>query len=321
MKKIPANIISLVVLFAVTGLAGGGAYYWLETQTDENIQRIAQLRNQMSVLGKGGILPSSANLKTIQNNNAKLDEVLKSLQPNMDSAAAFFTTVRQVKADGKSFQALDPDSWKRLFGEKRDPLRKLAAANKVKLPDDYDFGFKAFRSTNPRPEMTLDLGVQLLVIEHVSKILFNARIKSLNAIKRVLVEDGARSPGAVSSFVQSVGDEALSQPITISPGGIYKVYPFEFSFSCSTDALTAIVNGIAASDCVFVIRSMTVENEKNNIASRSEMKATQAGAGEGSASRKLVVPVVGQESINVRLRLDLVDFQAESAPAPGGNAK
>ena len=312
MKKIPSNVILLAVLFAVTGLAGGGAYYWLGVMSDEKIERIAQLRSQMSAIGKGGVLPSTVNLKTIQGNNAKLDEVLKELKPCMEKSEAFFASIRQVKADGKGMQPLDPDSWKRLFGEKREPLRKLAAANRVKLPDDYDFGFKTFRSTNPRPEMTLDLGVQLLVIEHVSKILFNARIKSLSAIKRVLVESGN-----AGGFAGSLGDDALMQPVTTGPGDIYKVYPFEFSFTCSTDSLVAIVNEITGSDCMFVIRSMTVENEKNNIALRSEMK-TQQGPADSAAVKKLVVLVVGQELVNVRMRLDLVDFRMDAGPVTGG---
>ncbi len=330
MKKIPSNIKSLAVLFVVSGLMAGALCYWFGTQIDEKTARIGEIHRQMETLSGGGVLPTRNNLKGIQANDAKLAEILNSVQAPIQKASANFASVRGPMADGKETRGLlDPDSWKRLFGEKREQLRKLAAANKVTLPEDYDFGFKAYRLTSPRADTTLDLGVQLLAIERVNQILFNARIRSLNGIKRVIVEEkrADASAGGLASFTQ--GDEAMPAAVVSGPNDTYKVYPFEFSFTSSTDALTDVVNKLTASDCFFVIRSLTVENEKNSIAKRSEIKAVASppAAGglpgvqpdeSGAGSNKLVVPVVGQELLNVRMRVDLIDFLNLPAAASGG---
>jgi len=319
MKKLSKQVTVVLIVLGVSALIGGGLIYWMSGQIDEKIQQRDALMEQIGAVDKKGIFPSSANLKTLQDNLKIVRGGLNDLQALVEKNRVLFSEVRLAGADGKSFQGPEPDAWKRMFSTRREDLNKLAADNGVKLPADYDFSFRVYRSINPPREQTLDLGAQLLGVEELGRILFQAKITSLEAIKRAAPE--GRKNAALS-------EDYVAAQLLNGVDGLYKIYPFELDFKCGTEALTHVLNQLAGSDYFFVIRDVAVESGKNTVPTRSQVRAANPGettdasgtvlsGSTGTEPKKLLVQILGQELINVRIRVDLICWQ----PAAGQSKK
>lgn len=313
MNALPKHLIGALIALVVIGLLGGGAWYWTSTRLDAAVEARAQANQELSALNSKGIFPSAANLKLLKENQEAAGGLASRMEPRFSKQAAAL-----AKFTGPEGKGLGADAWKQLLFEKREELKKRAEAGKVEVADDFYFAFKRYRVASPPASATKELGVQLAAIEELSKILIDARITSLNEIRRVVVEE-------TGSAAASNNEEALPVAVVDGPDGLYRVYPLEVKFQSSPAALQAVLNGLSASPHFFITRFVTVENQKNNVPRRSEV-LTQAGGnavGTGGTSSpgergvasapKLLFPVLGQELLNVRARIDFIVW---TAPAP-----
>jgi hypothetical protein len=336
MKDVPKYALVTGALFAAITLAGGGAWYWTSGQLEEKIQERGQIEQKIKQVSGGGIFPSQPNLKAVEENLSAAEAVLAPLDPVMAKTSALFEPIRGKAEEGKPPPGLSPDAWKSLLTETRAELQRLANERKVKLPEEYYFGFKDYQLSQPPAAHTLQMGVQLLGIKEICSILFNAGIVELKTIKRVKVESaGAAALGGAPS------EDTLPGAAVVSKDRLYRVYPFEVDFTCSPEVLEKATTSLASSPYFLLIRDMVVENPKISLARRSEVIGaagnTAAGGnpaggtgvpGSGASGLpKLLVVVSGTEDIQVRLRISLVEwdppdlkFQPESQPA-GGNAQ
>lgn len=311
MTALPKHLIGAIVAFVVVGLLGGGAWFWTSSQLDQAIQSRSEVMQQLSALTAKGIFPSAANLKTLKDNQEQAAALGATMEPALAAGASALAPY--IGPDGKG---LGPDAWKQLLIEKREELKKQAESAKVQVADDFYFGFKRYRLASPPAAATRELGVQLAGIEAISRVLIEARIHSLAEIRRVMVEEVGGTPGMAST------EEALAAVVAEGPGGLYRVYPFEVRLQASASSLQKMVNLFSAQKQFFIIRSLSLENQKTGVPRRSEILA-QAGLGNAdpggpepsraAAPARLMIPVLGQELLNVRLRVDLILWEA---PAP-----
>ena len=225
----------------------------------------------------------------------------------------------------------------------------LAAAKKynVAVPQDFGFGFGRYvtHGATPAndPAQIHTLLTQWNAIEMLSDILFTNHIASISVIRRAPV--GAEIPHDVNAAAMpgpGTGertDEFLAITNRDNPGEISRALPFELEFVSDTQALRGILAALELSPRFFVVRSLSVLNTRSGEMSqggRSEVMgkaaaaaATPADAAAGAPpvagapavrageAAKLAqpVPVFGQEKIQVKLRVDLVEFREPSAPA------
>jgi hypothetical protein len=310
MTALPKHLISALIAFAVIGLLGGGAWFWTSTQLDQAVQDRANVMQELSSLSAKGIFPSPANLKTVKDNLTATTTLDASMEPKLAGAAAALAPY--IGPDGKG---LGPDAWKQLLIEKREDLKKLAESSKVQVGDDFYFAFKRYRLASPPAGATRELGIQLAGIEALSRILFEARIHALQDIRRVFIEESGPTPGGVGS------DEVLAASVVEGTGGLYKVYPMEIRFQATPAALKRVLNSLNAHPQFFIIRFITLENQKTAVPRRSEV-LSQASSGASapndsgdrpSAPGRLLIPVLGQELLNVRMRVDHILWTAPAS--------
>lgn len=295
MKKVPVYIIVTAVLLVAIVVAGLYGRHWLDGKIAGLREEQSRASLSIAALEKKTYSPTEQNLKLLKDSAAALNELTDNFKEELESRDRVFDAVR-VTAEDKSQRGLDPDAWKKMFGNIRDRLTKEAADAKVKIPQDYDFSFSAYRLSLPAERLTLPLGIQLLGVEQLGNILIGAKVQGITAIRRVDPDGAAKDLS---------GGDLFGASILEGPGRLYKLYPFSLSFVCSPAAFNEVVNRINAAEPVFIIRDIVVENEKQTIPSASQVKSTVAGGGADKAP-KLVYTVLGQEYIQVNMRVDLL---------------
>lgn len=198
---------------------------------------------------------------------------------------------------------------------------------------------------------------QWSTIETFADILFTNRIGSITAIRRAAVgAEIPKDPNAAalgSSTVRAGGDEFLGAAIRDKSDEIARTLPFELEFICDTQGLRGIMGALESAPRFFIIRSLTVLNSRSNemlAGGRSEAmgKAAAEGAAEPTGTTnaptepgvaptpgvpgapsaapkepgKLAEPVAvfGLEKIQVKMRVDLVEFREPLSPGASAGA-
>ena len=239
-------------------------------------------------------------------------------------------------------QNIKPAAFNTKLVQLKNKLLTAAKQSNVAVPQDFGFGFGRYVTlgTPPAndPAQIHTLLTQWNAIEMMADILFTNRIVSISAIRRAAV--GAEIPhdvNAVAMPMQTSGrenEEFLGAAIHDNPAEITRVLPFELEFVADTQALRGIMGALETSPRFFVIRSVAVLNSRSGemlqggrseAMTRAAGPASPAGAAAGAAAPgprpvgegKLAKPVTvfGEEKIQVKLRVDLVEFREPSAPA------
>lgn len=314
MKDLPKYAIVMIVLFVAFGLLGGGAWWYTAGMVTSELELLQSTKRKIDqVERKKGIpFPNDKNKKLIEESEVELKGLWEKVQPEVKKTSALYDSIRVKSGEGESLeiQGLSPQDWNALQIEKINKLDELAEklSPPISKGGDFYYGLNSYQGTLPPTDYTLELGVQLMVIEELSRILFEAPVVEIASMKRVMVEDAA---GNIKT-----APERLKARVISHPEDLYKVYPFEVEFTCSPEALRKVINGISRSPQLLLIRFVDVNNEigqgPDDMPTRSKVTASAAGQG---AAAKLFFPVVGQEKVRVRMRVDAVEWNLNPQPA------
>lgn len=294
MSQLPKHLVVSLIAFVVIGLLGGGAWFWTAGRLDTALLEYGSVTQQLQTVQAKGFFPSSQNLKLLESNQGAVAALSKELLPQMDRANELFAAFLSPDKKG-----LSQEAWKEKLVSTREELKKSAEHANIDLADDFYFGFKRYRVASPPAGATRDIGIQLAAIQEISHLLIKAHVSGIKEIRRVMVEDAGLPTPAGGS------EEALAAVAVDGAGGLYRVYPFEIKFQSTPQAMNKFVNELSRSPMVFLVRFMVVENEKNTVPRRSEFAASAPAEG---TEAKLLVPIIGQEQINARMRIDLVHW-------------
>lgn len=313
--SIPPYLLVFGALFLIVGGIGGALWWWAASELDSARAARDQVVTKLTATDRRAILPTPENLEAITAKNAEFTALLEASLPKLQAASRDFAAVILAWRDGRPAEGLSPDAWKRLMNEKRLELDRKAEANRVKLPENFYYGFSRYRLPNPEAQFTAELGVQLIALNRLASILIDSRVEAIQSMRRVQFEDGPRAGGPIA------GEEGLAASILQDPLKLYWLYPFEVTFRCATVQLARVVQGIAEAPELFLIRFIQIENEVSEIKRRSAIQP-QTGNQLGQTDR-LFVTVVGDELLNIRLRVDLLLWaegsSAGGTASPGGN--
>lgn len=316
MKDFSKTHLTFLVLFLIIGLGGGYFWYWSVNNLEATVRTKAAVQKNLAEIDKKGLPPTKAVLAKLEENEKAFRELSgKSLEELRENVGLFDSVVLRHEP-GKLPVGLPPDAWKKLMNEKRIGLDKLAAKNKGQVPKDSYYGFQKFRIPNPEEKYTGQLGIQLLGLNEISTILIESRVRQYLAAKRADVTE-PRSPGGGGGSGGAT-DESLAASVVNGPAGLYQVYPFEVLIRCSTSELRDVINRLNQSKYFFVIRFLTVENEKSNVKSKSAIQTELSAA--ATKAGLLMVPVAGNEYLQVRIRIDMLVWSKEALGVATGNA-
>jgi uncharacterized membrane protein len=305
MKGVSRNIIVTVVVLVAVLVGGAAGWYWVASQLGEQQARLDEAAANIDHLKRKTYSPVRANLDALKENSEQLRAVLDDFKGELEARDQVFDAVRR-HADGGAQPGLEPDEWKKMYGGIRDRLTKEAAAAKVAIPEDYDFAFSAYRLSLPADSLTLPLGVQLLGVERISEILIGAKVRAIPAIQRADIDTGSGKDGT----------DPIAARVLNGPNNLYQVYPFSVSFACQPAVLFEVLNRFGDADLLLVIRDLEIENERQTVPQASQVRDSLKSSGEAAnQAAKLVIPVLGQELVQVNLRVDLLYLTLK---APGG---
>jgi hypothetical protein len=323
MNKLSRFDLGMIIAFVIVAILGGAGWYYLSSQLQAAQADAATAASDFDTYTKKEVyLPTSSNVKVLQ---ADIDQITAQLDPIVKAK------LQSPKSGLASLhEGITTVDWKHNLDDEVGKLNGEAAAHGIIVPKNFYYGFSRYLNTNPREEATTVLERQELAVGEVARILINAPVHEIIAVRRSYEEDPAES-GTRSSSSRQDPDQLTGRSIE-ARGGVYTAYPFEFEFNVkSTDALRKVVNDLTASDYVFVIRSLMVQNLKLESPQKSELDqmagVTDSGTSLINSSPGAVAaaqPAVGlrylfgDETIQVRARVDLIDWHGISQPAAAG---
>ena len=319
MKKLSGFDLTMIIIFVVVGLLGGGAWYYLSTQLATAQGAVSNAKTEFDrYSSKEPYLPTASNLKMLQ---ANISLMKGQLDPLIHSS------LQSEKNKLSSVTTQDTVAWKHDLDAEMLRLNSAAKLHGVGVPNNFYYGFSRYLSQAPGEEKTAVLSKQLLAVEQMATIFIGAPVKSIHAVRRTYEEDASQSNGtAPSSSARSSDANFLSGNAVDAPGGIYTAYPFEIEFEATTDSLRKVIDDLAQSPYVFVIRSLTIQNSQLSspqVGDLEKLAGTPAPVGDSSpgtvaatTSDKGPQFLFGDETLRIKARIDMIEWKA--SPKGGG---
>ncbi len=283
--------------FAAAFVVVLGGLVWLQQTAAAKRQEIDSLLEEQSAefnhLKETKPPPSRESIAMLKQDRQELDRLYNDL----------LTVIGHSQIQTQ--EVIRPVSFLQLMASQFTRLRQSAETATVKLPDGFAFGFSRYAGPPPTlparglseqdtTNMLTQLAKQLGAIEKVSELLIQSRVDEVTQIRRAEVEPGSPS------------QDAMDVPISTDPKGLYETLPFEFRFTCTTQALRAFLNSLSRSEWFFAVRSVQITGETP--------PAGTSGTGGPSSAEASATP--RRTVLSVVIRIDLVEFPEKSVAKP-----
>lgn len=227
-----------LVLGGLVGLIllGGSAFFlFSEASRESGINaQLEEKRNEWTRLNNLNPFPDEKNIKATKEEAARVGKLSTSLRDS----------IKPVEVP----PVTDTFSVRLLVETTISELTKEAEAAGVNLPDRYAFTFQRLRDIGGQFESNgiPKLAEQVAHISTISRVLFNAKIHSLDTIRRppVLKDEGS-------------GSDYLTKKAVTNEWVVRA--PYDISFRCFSSELAAVIRGLAALDQCIVIKTLNVE--------------------------------------------------------------
>jgi hypothetical protein len=313
MKKLPFPIskfdLGFIIAFVVVTLLGGGAYWYLSQNLQDAQAQDADKKSMYDKYSRDAkykVTVSPANIKVLQGNidvlKSQLDPLIPAkLEPKENKLSAI--------------QKEDPVAWKHDLDEDVHRLTTAAKAKSVGLPPNFYFGFSRYLSQSPGDEQTAVLSKQLVGVDQIANILIKSPVKSIDSIARTYEED----PHTGTTNFGPVGEKDHFPGFSFSgPNDAYVSYPFQTEFVTTPENLRGILSDLVQSPYLFVIRTLSVTNSAENspqingldaLAGSSGTPGGDTSAGATAAPAKGPQYLFGQETISVKMRVDMIEWK------------
>ncbi len=238
-------VIGSVVALALMGLAGWSLYSkWTLNQkilTDLN-------SNYEELKGLASKNPHPGNAKVDNIKNAKEQQLVASNY--VAKARAYFEPISRLPSPEDSPKITDRD-FTTALSKTVDQMQKQAAASSVNLvTSNYYFSFEALKGkVSFDPKGLLPLATQLGEVKAICDVLFQAKINSLENIRRERV--------APEDSLGGLQTDYLTEKKTTNELAV--LTPYEVVFKCFSSELAMVLGGFASSPHGLIVKSINVE--------------------------------------------------------------
>jgi hypothetical protein len=283
---------------------------------EEALKSYTAFLGQLNGLQRQSPYPDQVSLKALQLQKKEHKESIEELQRRLNTMELPLTPLTEVQ-----FQDALRDTVQRVSAK--------AAASGMKLPEKFYMGFDQYQGAPPRREAASALGRELKAIESVINQLADSRVISLTKLERSPLPEEAAKQKAPDGVKDPQAGKALKAGRQLASKS-----PFEVSFVCTQAAFRTAYNGIVSSkEQFFIPRLVEIRNEKDKgplkadpstasgstpaevPAASSPESAVKAQPGAqlppqvvGGVAQSELRYLVGEEKLEVKLSLELVDF-------------
>jgi hypothetical protein len=180
-----------------------------------------------------------------------------------------------------------------------DNLRK-ATANKTALPENFFFGFDAFRTQLPPQGETKELNREFLAIKSLIDAIVPLGITSIDSLVR---HAGAAPAAPDPKAAPPKPNEPVAKPLAFDS--------FTLGITAPQNSFISAFDKIPANPGFLVVRSMTIENTSPTSPLKADIGKPKPGTTPTpktpGASEKLPT-VFGAESVKATLVFEILDF-------------
>jgi hypothetical protein len=273
--------LAVAILVAVVLSGAGGYFVWKNKSTNDELnERLGAAKRDLDRLTQE-IKPSPT------------PDNVKAAREDSQRSQAFSALCRRLFAP-TPYTQLNGQSYRSMLETEVAGLRRLAQSTGVDIPTNYYFSFEAqSKPMTFEPYSLKPLSDQLSEIRSLCQILFNARIHTLDGIRRVAVSqyDLQNSAEIMTGYgVQSNRFTAL------------QIWPYQVSFECFSEQLAAVMSAVSQSPRMILVKNVTVEtvgegprqgpgsNPDPNAPPASVPRAVPGGRGPGRRGMPAMTP-------------------------------
>lgn len=205
-------------------------------------------------------------------------------------------------------------------------LKTLAATSGSSLAPGFYLGLDEYENKLPSPESVMSLAGQLTVLDWFAKKLLSHQGLILAEFERVV---------PLSSQQGTSGNAAAKadrkSPLAASNGSnnhslMSSLGSFKASFRCDQTSLRDIINDLSGAPYFLIIESLQLQNSvmeppRRGVTPPPEQPEPQQQGTKDSQSGSQRLPiVVGNEQINVSMRIRILDFPEVSRQRASSNS-
>ena len=312
-----------LIIMIVSTLLGGYFVFSSRSQYIESKDSFNASKNAVVALKSSKIYPDSNNLKEKQKQVAGYVEAVGNLK------AKVLENQSQLNSD------FTEQSFRKLMEDETVAIAEMAEKEKLSLPEEFAFGMEAYnRGKQVQAGALSRLEWELNAIKRFVTIAADSGVSSIDDFSRdefkleTEVEkndeeesNAARSSRRTSSRSSSRGRRSNDKPVTTNPmDGAEKVmetYRFTSEITASYEALTALLNGIAADKNYFLwLRKIRIENERQTSPREGDAPGPTNVEGvvpdeQGNVPKIDATVLFGNEKMKARLFIDAVRFKED----------
>jgi hypothetical protein len=258
----------------------------------------AAVRQEQAVTGYTSAITK---LRSLQKKQPYPDEAnLKKVQANVEaykkSITDFVTSLNKMEVP---VAEISPQKFQDDLRVAADNLRK-ATANKTALPENFFFGFDAFRTQLPPRGETQELNREFLAIKSLIDAIVPLGITSIDSLVR---HAGAAPAAPDPKAAPPKPNEPVAKPLAFDS--------FTLGITAPQNSFISAFDKIPANPGFLVVRSMTIENTNPTAPLKADTgkpkPATAPAPTSPGASEKLPT-VFGAESVKATLVFEILDF-------------
>ena len=228
--------------------------------------------------------PSQANIKKEKENLAVMRSWFEKLLNRLVKGQ-----IEEVESTPTSFMTRYSDIRNKIIQKANKTVQKFGGDKATKvIDDDNPLGFDYYASGElPAPEDVPRLTQQLLMIEKLSTILIDSKVKKIVAVDREKFDSGGAAKAAATTtrrrgrrgFSAAQQNSSDSQRKTIRKTDIYEVQEFTLEFKAKEDVAMDVFNRLARDDMFIVIKSIEFDKQGPDL----HMPDMEVSSGENKA--------------------------------------
>ena len=312
-----------LIIMIVSTLLGGYFVFSSRSQYIESKASFDLSIKTVKALKSSKIYPDSNNLKEKQKQIAGYVEAVGKLK------AKVLENQSQLNSD------FTEQNFRKLMEDESAAIVEMAEKEKLILPEGFAFGMESYNKGKQVQAGALSrLEWELNAIKRFVTIAANAGVSSIDEFSRdefkleteVVKTDeeesnASRSSRRTSSRSRSRGSRNNDQPVKTNPmAGAEKVmetYRFTSEITASYEALTALLNGVAADKNYFLwLRKIRIENERQTSPREGDAPGPTNVEGvvpdeQGNVPKIDATVLFGNEKMKARIFIDAVRFKED----------